>query len=358
MDSSRFAWERELLTTTESWLAAALASVRSSRGPSPSSRDARKSAHLLIDAAGRDRRDARGVVLGPLPVGAQSLVRDPELWARGVFGFEPDVHVVKRRGGRSRGTGDVVPVGHGRYAQPGPPPLEVCAAVTGRVEKPRGDRHLGERRGGCLAAGNEVHAQRGWEYDDVHAFERSQGNARRVEIHRIAAQGEIGHAVPVHLERRRSTPAKQDDLCLAVEPAPRDVDTRDAQQQVAERLDVGQRERIGRERDARAARQRSGGYGHQGKRGKFCRRIARGRVALGAVRGGFGVGDDGWGQRGGMRPACGVHLRAGAVREGAEGQSEEDCSDQAPARFRTSSLNRRTPTAVGPLAWYGASLSV
>src|SRR4029077_7280520 len=103
----------------------------------------------------------------------------------------------------------------------------------------------------------------------------------------------------------------QYDLRLAIEPAPRDVYARDAREQVAEGLGVGQRERVCGEGDTRAAWKRSRVHGIRWQSGEMRQRILRRRVTRGAVRDGFGIGKDG---RRGFGPPRGGYLRPRAGR--------------------------------------------
>src|SRR5436309_15454474 len=118
------------------------------------------------------------------------------------------------------------------------------------------------------------------------AVERRARDAVAVEAHRVAPEWKVPRAVPVALEPGRAAPPVEHDLPGAVDAAARDVHARDMGEQIRQRLDVREHERVGVERITRAARQRPGEdrnreYGEIKRQGVAGGRIAGGRVPAG-----------------------------------------------------------------------------
>src|SRR5207245_6739724 len=143
------------------------------------------------------------------------------------------------------------------------------------------DPDLRRSRGGALTPGHEIDAQRRRQDDHVDVLQRCQRDPRGVEEHRVTTDRQVRHAVPVNLESGRAARAVEYDLGLAVKPAAGDVHPGDVVEQVGERLDVGERERVGGEAVARATRQRAGGRGRGEHGGGGGRRVPSGGVVGG-----------------------------------------------------------------------------
>src|SRR2546427_12277918 len=77
-------------------------------------------------------------------------------------------------------------------------------------------------------------------------------------------------------------------------------------------------------------------------------------VAGGGVLGGRGRGV----AREGVAARRAVALSGGSDRDEQERGRAREAAGHAPARLRMNSVKSRTPTAVGPLAWCGPSVSV
>ena len=245
---------------------------------------------------------------------------------------------------------DRVPVTDDRQPQPRAPASREGTAIVGdgQVAGLNADTARGDGR--ALAGGRQVHTHHGRQHDDVHALERRQRDPGHVEIDGVAAQRQVRRVVPIHFDPLRAAGPVQHDLRRPVGAAAGDVDAGHVQQQIAERRDVGEAQRVSVEGVAGPARQRPGGD-REGKR----REVMRNRV----WRSGRGVAQASPGRIAGGRVGLGGR-REGSRREPEDGRGAERCPPpaQAPARRSRNSVNNRTPIAVGPFTWWGPSLSV
>src|SRR2546428_1190977 len=282
-----------------------------------------------------------------MPARAQGLIRDAESAARYVLGLEPQIHGVEGRARAALDPVGVVVIGDEREAQSRAPTAEKRAAVVRRLHLSRGDPDLRRGFGGALAQRDEVNAERGRQHDHVDALERRERDAGGVEVHRVAPERQVRDAVPVDLEPGRAAPPVEHDLPGAVDAAARDVHARDMGEQIRQRLDVREHERVGVERITRAARQRPGGD----RFGEYAE-IARQGVAGGRVPASRGVARDG------VTACHAVDLSGCSGRDEQQRGGAREAAGHAPARLRMNSGESRTPTAVGPLAWCGPSPSV
>src|SRR5207245_5659284 len=131
-------------------------------------------------------------------------------------------------------------------------------------------------------------------------------------------------------------------------------------QQVAQGPDVREDQGVDGKGITRAAR-----HGAGGERGGERRQEPRRRVPRGGRVPPARIANGGIARRRGRAPGGGVDLRRRDLRprrtprpREAHRAREEAATTHAAARFRMNSEKRRTPTAVGPLGWWGPSFSV
>ena len=243
--------------------------------------------------------------LASMPARAQGLVGHAPPGVGHILGLDPQVDRVEGRARRVLNPVEVVVVGDEGEPEPRAPPLQEGATVVRCLHFPRCDADEGSRLRRALARADEIHPEYRGQHDHVDSLERRERDARRVDVQRIPAQRQVGHAVPVDLEACGAPAAIERDLGGAVDTASRDVHARDVRDQIREGLHVREHERIGGERVPHSARQRSR-EDRLGERGEVVgRRVACRRVGAG----------------GGVAPRRGVDLSGGS-----------DCDEQERGR--------------------------